>query len=196
MFLTLASEAHYEEEIKRSRFVAVSCGVSNPDEAIEWINLHRDPQATHNSWAYHIGPSMRFNDDGEVTGTAGKPIFGAIEKMGLDQVVVLVRRYFGGIRLGTGGLIRAYGGTAATCLSIAPKRPLIKLVRCNFSVPFADHGKMLRILERFQAERQQQIFTPEGIHFEITIPQEHEELLKTALRDLLKGKNCEIDFKK
>ena len=79
-----------------------------------------DPTATHNCWAYRIGSEYRFSDDGEPAGTAGRPILAAIDGQGCDQVVVVVTRWYGGIKLGAGGLVRAYGGCAAECLRAAP----------------------------------------------------------------------------
>ena len=76
----------------------------------------RYPDATHHCWAYRIGPAYRFGDDGEPGGTAGAPILRAIEGQGVDRVMVVVVRFYGGVKLGTGGLARAYGGTAAECL--------------------------------------------------------------------------------
>ncbi|MFC6616804.1 IMPACT family protein [Deinococcus radiophilus] len=78
------------------------------------------PDATHHCWAYRIGELYRFNDDGEPGGTAGAPILRAIEGQGVQHVMVIVVRYYGGVKLGTGGLVRAYGGAAAECLRTAP----------------------------------------------------------------------------
>src|SRR3546814_18000784 len=80
------------------------------------------PDATHNCWAWRIGDDYRSNDDGEPAGTAGRPILAAIDGQGMDRVVVVVTRWFGGIKLGAGGLVRAYGGTAAECLRRAVGR--------------------------------------------------------------------------
>ncbi len=86
--------------------------------------------ATHNCWAYRIGQDYRFNDDGEPGGTAGRPILQAIEGQGVDRVVVVVTRWYGGIKLGAGGLARAYGGTAAECLRLAERTPLVVMRDC------------------------------------------------------------------
>jgi len=80
----------------------------------------KDPKATHNCWAYKLGEQFRYNDDGEPSSTAGKPIYSAIISSGIDMVMVVVIRYFGGIKLGTGGLVRTYGGVASECLKDAP----------------------------------------------------------------------------
>jgi hypothetical protein len=81
--------------------------------------------ATHNCWAWRIGGDYRSSDDGEPAGTAGRPILAAIDGQGFDRVMVVVTRWFGGIKLGAGGLVRAYGGAAAECLRTAPRVPLV-----------------------------------------------------------------------
>ena len=84
-----------------------------------------DNSASHNCFAYRIGPSVRFSDDGEPGATAGRPILSAIEGEGLDCVLVLVRRWFGGTKLGTGGLIRAYGGAALEVLRACERAEVV-----------------------------------------------------------------------
>src|SRR5690606_38702273 len=120
----LAGAASFRQEIKKSRFLAQAAPIADEGEAREFLAQHSDPSANHNCWAWRIGQSYRFSDDGEPSGTAGKPILQAIDGQGLDRTVVVVTRWFGGVLLGCGGLIRAYGGTAASCLLEAPKLPL------------------------------------------------------------------------
>ncbi|NLJ62757.1 MAG: YigZ family protein, partial [Alcaligenaceae bacterium] len=110
---------HYEEDIKKSRFLAIAAPVQSASDAMAFLEQHSVPDATHNCWAYKIGDEYRFNDDGEPGGTAGRPMLQAIEGQSCDRVVVLVIRWFGGVKLGTGGLVRAYGGVAASCLRLA-----------------------------------------------------------------------------
>ena len=100
MNLTLADKVVYEEEIQKSRFIAEAAPVASEEEALAFLAENREPEATHNGYAYKIGLLYRFSDDGEPSGTAGKPILHAIEAQGLDRVAVLVVRYFGGVKLG------------------------------------------------------------------------------------------------
>ncbi|SAI54710.1 IMPACT family member yigZ [Bordetella ansorpii] len=134
---TLASLCTHEEEIKKSRFLAVAGPVASIDEAMALFARHGDPAATHNCWAYRIGNEYRSNDDGEPGGTAGRPILQAIDGQGLDRVAVLVVRWFGGVKLGAGGLVRAYGGCAANCLRLGERVEIIETVdvrcRCDFA---------------------------------------------------------------
>ncbi|MBN1540724.1 YigZ family protein [candidate division KSB1 bacterium] len=121
-FRTLQSAAHAEVKIKGSRFIARALPVASRDAAESVVHKIRDlhPDATHTCFAYRVGQGekevTRFSDDGEPSGTAGKPILQAITVRDLTNVVVTVTRYFGGIKLGTGGLVRAYGGSAYAAL--------------------------------------------------------------------------------
>ncbi|GFS35067.1 ribosomal protein S5 domain protein [Actinidia rufa] len=105
-FTTIKERVTFEREIKKSKFIAVAGPVSDERSAQSFLS--------------EIGDHYRSNDDGEPSGTAGKPIHSAIVSSGIDRVMVVVIRYFGGIKLGTGGLVRAYGGVAAECLKNAP----------------------------------------------------------------------------
>lgn len=120
-YLTISGAQAEAIKIKGSRFIAKARPVSSRIEAENDIKETRQKyyDATHNCYAYRIATSRgdysRFSDDGEPSGTAGKPILQAIESRDLVNVLVLVTRYFGGVKLGTGGLIRAYGD-AARCV--------------------------------------------------------------------------------
>ncbi len=103
-----------EIEEKKSRFIAHVKAVQSEEDAIEFINAIKKKywDARHNCMAYQIGDVKRFSDDGEPQGTAGKPILEVIEGRNIDNVVIVVTRYFGGVLLGTGGLLRAYQKSA------------------------------------------------------------------------------------
>ena len=100
--ISIAAQASHELEIKRSRFIANAARADCADQAAEFVDQVRDPQATHNCWAWRVGSAYRSSDDGEPGGTAGRPILSAIDGQRLDHVVVVVTRYFGGIKLGAG----------------------------------------------------------------------------------------------
>src|SRR3546814_4969762 len=95
--LSLAAPHHFAKEVRKSRFVAHAAPIADEDEALRFIAGQCDATASHNCWAWRIGERYRFHDDGEPGGTAGRPILAAIDGQGLDQVVVLVMRWFGGI---------------------------------------------------------------------------------------------------
>lgn len=110
----------YEAFVKRSRFIAVSKYVSSVEEVNFILNEARYDKANHHCWAYRIGEQEKCYDDGEPLGSAGRPILSAIKSLDIQNVVVIVVRYFGGIKLGLSGLVRAYGGCARKCLLSAP----------------------------------------------------------------------------
>ncbi|MGG6894719.1 IMPACT family protein [Rhizobium sp. BR 315] len=134
---TLATAISHSQDIKRSRFLAIAGPASDEQAAKDFIAAHAATDANHNCWAWRIGQNYRFNDDGEPSGTAGKPILQAIDGQELDCVVVMVTRWFGGILLGSGGLIRAYGGTAALCLQAAEKTKIVPMVSFAIEVQFS-----------------------------------------------------------
>ena len=135
---TLERAETFTQDIKKSRFVAHAAPVGSEDEAKAFIAAVSDPSANHNCWAWRVGQAYRFNDDGEPSGTAGKPMLQAIDGQGLDGVAVVVTRWFGGILLGSGGLMRAYGGTAAACLRAAAKMEIIARIEGAISAGFSD----------------------------------------------------------
>jgi uncharacterized YigZ family protein len=135
---TLDRTETFEQEIRKSRFLAIACVVESDTEAKARIAELSDPAANHNCWAWRIGQAYRFSDDGEPSGTAGKPILQAIDGQALDRTLVVVTRWFGGILLGSGGLIRAYGGTAAACLRAAAKTEYVERVALSVSLGFSD----------------------------------------------------------
>ncbi|XP_004288510.1 PREDICTED: uncharacterized protein LOC101298365 [Fragaria vesca subsp. vesca] len=150
-FTTLKETVTFEKEIKKSKFIALAASVSDEQSAFSFLSQVRDARATHNCWAYKVGDQYRSNDDGEPSGTAGKPIQSAIESSGIDRVMVVVIRYFGGIKLGTGGLVRAYGGVTSECLRNAPTHLVKSKVRMGVEVPFDLIGILYHQLQSFQA---------------------------------------------
>ncbi|WP_176085944.1 YigZ family protein [Martelella sp. HB161492] len=132
----------FEQDIRKSRFAAIAAPVSSEEEARKFLAENSFADANHNCWAYRIGVTYRFSDDGEPGGTAGKPILQAIEGQAIDRVMVIVSRWFGGIKLGTGGLIRAYGGTASECLRQAEKQQIIPTVPASLHLAFSDIALM------------------------------------------------------
>lgn len=146
---TLAAPCSHAVEIKKSRFLAQAAPASSPEAAMAFVDNLRGNGGGHHCWAYRIGQTYRFNDDGEPSSSAGKPILAAIDGQGFDRVVVVVTRWFGGIKLGVGGLIRAYGGTAAQCLQQAPRQPIVHVTRMALNCDFAQWSLLEgRIRER------------------------------------------------
>ena len=185
---TLAAPAIHVLEVKHSRFRAQAAAVACADDARDWLQAHSDAQATHNCWAWRIGPAYRFHDDGEPAGTAGKPILLAIDGQGFNAVVVMVTRWFGGIKLGAGGLMRAYGGAAAECLRIAPRQPLIAMAELLLQAPFADVGTLHAALNGTGAEKIDEVFDADGVRLHVRLPQAAVTGLQHHLRDATRGR--------
>jgi uncharacterized YigZ family protein len=184
---TLAGRAEHTEIIKKSRFIARAAPVESVAAALAFVEVVSEAQATHNCWAYRLGAAHRFNDDGEPGGTAGRPILGAIDRAELDGVVVVVTRYFGGIKLGAGGLARAYGSSAAACLRAAARRRRVPRTRLRVGVDFAAAGALHALVERFAAERAGERYSAGGLELELTIADERRPEFEAALRDATSG---------
>ncbi|MCF6304950.1 MAG: YigZ family protein [Rhodobacteraceae bacterium] len=178
-----------EELIKKSTFVAISSHVETQKQAEIFIAEHSDLQATHNCWAYQIGQSYRFNDDGEPSGTAGKPILNAIQNANFDRTIALVIRYYGGIKLGAGGLARAYGGTAAKNLNCAEFKTHIPRQTIEVTLPFEYSQYIHQLQTNGSASILSQEFKLNGVCFSISCPSsEIKETLK-QINNHSKGKS-------
>jgi uncharacterized YigZ family protein len=180
---TLAARAAHTAEVKHSRFLASAAPVTTPEAALAFIAEVSDADATHNCWAYRIGGQYRFSDDGEPAGTAGRPILAAIDGQGYDQVVAVVTRWFGGIKLGAGGLVRAYGGAAAECLRLAPRQKLIAYREVELAYPFEDTGAVHAALAQHAGEKLAEDFAADGAKLRIRLPADRLAPLKAQLRD-------------
>lgn len=185
---TLSQAVEYILEVNRSRFVALAMPVRDVDQAIEALRTQRIADAHHNAWAYRIGRDYRFNDDGEVGGTAGKPILAAIDGQGLDRVAVRVARWFGGIKLGTGGLARAYGGCAGECLRSAARQAIIEQAALSFVVDFALEQAVRAALATHDGQILGHDYGADGLHLRIQLPASQEAALRSALSDLSRGR--------
>lgn len=177
------------QEVKRSRFIATAAPVTNIEAAKEFVGQHSVVDANHNCWAWRIGQSYRFSDDGEPSGTAGKPILQAIDGSELDMVAVVVTRWFGGTLLGSGGLIRAYGGTAAICLQAAEKRELVPTMEMTIDVSFSDLALLkARLLAQSGVEIRGESFTGSGAILGVTVATSVADHVIGNVRDLTSGR--------
>lgn len=156
-YLTIAQrgEGNYTE--KRSRFLSFALHVENEDDVKDTIAQFRKKyyDARHVCYAYVLGPeksATRANDDGEPSGSAGKPILGQITSMDLTDTLVVVVRYFGGVKLGTGGLFSAYKIAAREALNDAEIEERIVKERLKVAVPYADVDVIMRLSKNAGAE--------------------------------------------
>ena len=185
---TLAIPTQLTEEIKKSRFIVNAAPVTSAEQAAQFIDSINDPNATHNCWAWKIGQQYRFNDDGEPTSTAGRPILSAIEGQDCDQVVVVVTRYFGGIKLGTGGLIRAYGGSASHCLQQATLIELIARITLQFHCYYNEWPIIENRLKELDAIIENQEFDAEGVKVSVAITKDNSVVLQKNISDITRGR--------
>ncbi|PWC87657.1 YigZ family protein [Azospirillum sp. TSO5] len=185
---TLVRTERFEQEIKKSRFLAQAAPADSEEEARRFIAEHSMPDAGHNCWALRVGDVYRFSDDGEPGGTAGRPILQAIEGQELDRVAVVVSRWFGGILLGAGGLLRAYGGTAASCLKAAEREPIVDYATLSVACAFADEARIRSSLGGFPGTRVETTgFTPEGVRLHVTLPRDRADAFIRLVADISRG---------
>ncbi|MFK2904784.1 YigZ family protein [Dyella ginsengisoli] len=187
--LALAGRCRHEQDIKKSRFLAQGAPVDTPEQALAFVQEVSDPAATHNCWAYRIGQAYRFNDDGEPGGTAGRPILQAIEGQGIDHAVVVVTRWYGGIKLGAGGLARAYGGTAAECLRLAERVPIVPMATLALSCDFADLALLKARLHELDVIIENETFSAEGADLLLRLPETRVDEAQTRITDITRGRS-------
>lgn len=188
LFSTLTTACSFEEEIKKSRFIAHAAPVSNAEAALSFFASVADPQATHNCWAYKTADGYRFNDDGEPGGTAGRPILQAIEGKNLNNVAVLVIRYFGGTKLGTGGLVRAYGGCAAKCLDGGSKVLIVPSETVQCTCNYSDAERVKVRLEQAGAVISDENYGSDGVVWTLRVPSSELVTVREIYTDQTKGK--------
>ena len=187
MVYTLVSETIFEEDIKKSRFQAIAAPVENEQQVKMFLEKNLDLTTTHQCWAWKIGHHVRFNDDGEPSGTAGRPILATIEGNDLTNVIVLVNRWYGGIKLGTGGLVRAYGGCAGQCLLLAEKIELIEKKKIYFQCQFSEWSIFQYELNTQGIEYTEQ-YTADGVEVEALLQIHQIDPLKLKIQDVTRGR--------
>lgn len=179
--MRLKEECREEIVINKSRFIACACPCSNEEEARAYIEVIRKefPDATHVCTAYICGENgliQRSNDNKEPSGTAGMPMLEAIKHSGLQDVCCCVVRYFGGIKLGAGGLIRAYSGAVTQVLTTAEKVEEIKVKQYEVTYPYDLSGVMENWLRRYTDIVDTQYSDQVTVTFETDLEQVEEQI--------------------
>ncbi|RVT32921.1 IMPACT family protein [Acinetobacter indicus] len=187
MPFTIASLVRFEEDIKKSRFEAIAVPVENEQAVKDFLEANKDLTTTHQCWAWKIGHQVRFNDDGEPSGTAGRPILATIEGNELTNVLVLVNRWYGGIKLGTGGLVRAYGGCAGKCLLLAEKIELIEKKKVEFQCQFNEWAIFQYELNSQNIEFEEQ-YGADGVQVNALLQVHQIEPLALKIQDVTRGR--------
>lgn len=191
-YFTVSGETQTEKIIEKSRFLTYSAHVEGEGEAKDFLSkicaLH--PMATHVCYAYiadKIGSEMRFSDNGEPQGTAGMPILEVIKNKKLFETAVAVVRYFGGIKLGAGGLVRAYSSSAAENLSAAQVKVRQMASELSLFVSYPEVSPLLRFLEKSGAEKLFESYG-EKVVFQVVVKKKEESSFSSALIDALLGR--------
>lgn len=192
VFRSIREAERAEIKVKGSRFIAEAFPVSSEQEAISRIEQirRREHAATHHCAAYRIGPAghlYRHNDDGEPSGTAGVPILRQLEGRELTNVLVVVTRYFGGTKLGTGGLARAYTEAAAAVLDQTKSIEHVISERVNVSFNYEDTTPAMQTIEKFAAKVLDSQYT-HRTELTLAVPRSRADTFAEAFVDALGGR--------
>ena len=163
IYFTILKEGTAVFKEKMSKFLSFAIMVDSAEQAKDIIKKFQNQyhDARHVCWAYMIGPDRKewqLNDNGEPSGTAGKPILGQINSYGLTNVLVIVVRYFGGIKLGTPGLIAAYREAASLALQDAGKKEVHKMETIRISFPYVSSNEVMKVIKSEEVEVIDKIF--------------------------------------
>lgn len=193
-YLIPANFHRVEDSIKRSRFITSVDHAPDTESARKFINQIKAefPDATHNCWAYAAGPpgdtaAVGLSDNGEPSGTAGKPMLNMLLHGGIGEVAVVVTRYFGGTKLGTGGLVRAYSGMIKLGLESLPTKEMVKTVTRSVTIPYPSVTLFKRMLPDLEVEILTEEFT-DTAGFSLEMPEEHLTQFIARLTDMTDGK--------
>lgn len=184
-YLTVRGNAEYEFTEKKSRFIGRVFYTPTEAEAKDAIARVRadDPEARHHVYAYVIhGGIVRMSDDGEPSGTGGAPTLNALQKNGFEDVTVVVTRYFGGILLGAGGLVRAYAKAAAGALDAAEKTETTEFIDFTVTFPYSKTGTVTYHAEKSEITVTDRTFT-DNVIFYMTAEEPALNALKEALAE-------------
>lgn len=183
----------FEQIIKKSRFIGYLAHAPNPDAAHAYINCIREqyPDARHVCWAFVAGepnntPYVSCSDDGEPNGTAGKPMLNVLQHSDVGEIVAVVVRYFGGIKLGTGGLVRAYSSTVTEAMKLLTTRKRAEMLTLKLDVPYPLEDLVRRTLQTYQATLEEANYG-EQLYIRCTCPQEQLAALEQVLGDAGRG---------
>jgi uncharacterized YigZ family protein len=190
-----------ETEIKRSRFIAHIAHCSDTEAALQIIEQARQsyPDARHHCWAYIACPplsstAVRFSDGGEPSGTAGKPILNVLQHSHYGEIICVVSRYFGGTKLGAGGLVRAYSNSTLAALEQLTVREIVELQSLQIDFAFPFESSIRRYLESIKVNIAQVEYQAQVI-FQIQIEQTLIANMQQQVRNICKGQVAFIHHK-
>lgn len=196
-FRTIKEDGQVQEEIKKSRFICHAKRVYSEEEARDFITAIKKEhyKATHNCSAFIIGERSeikRTSDDGEPSGTAGVPMLGVIENHNLTNVCVVVTRYFGGIKLGAGGLIRAYAGSVALAVKEIGIIEIKEQAGIQIQMTYAQYQEYGNFLKEHHLMELETNFTDQ-VETMIFVDKENKEHIKSELIEFYNGKVILVD---
>lgn len=192
-YFTIRSESRVEIKVKDSRFIGETFLVDSADTATARLEAvrKREYAATHHCYAWQVGcdreRSFKYSDDGEPSGTAGKPIFDVLAGAGLTNTLVVVTRYFGGTKLGTGGLTHAYSNAAKAALEASGKEEHFLTTAFVLRMAFPHYDRWLRLQHKLGATVTNAQFG-EDVLIELTIRNSKAEELRSGFIELTAGK--------
>ena len=191
-FRTIKKDGQVQEEIKKSRFICHIKRVTTEDEAREFINTIKKEhyKATHNCSAFILGERSemkRSSDDGEPSGTAGVPMLGVLENHQLTNVCAVVTRYFGGIKLGAGGLIRAYAGSVALAIKEIGSVHIKEQLGLRLTLSYSQYQELPNFLKAKQLQEQDTAFTDQ-VQTTIFVDKDDKDSVIDSLIELFNGK--------
>ena len=186
------------EVIQKSKFIVSITPMNSLDTALQYLDQEKDVKANHNCWAYRGSSECeyRFSDDGEPAGTAGKPILTALESLNVYNTMVIVTRYFGGIKLGTGGLQRAYQGVTKRCLETAIQENLciesFPQIKVEVIMPMDQFRRSYGLIRKYgmistETTATKKTFHSEQVIFSIVLKKDALESFQQLLQNLSKG---------
>lgn len=188
-----AATVRLEERIVNSRFIATIGHADTVEAAQAFIRAVREEfaDASHNVYAYKVGYGASITesttDDGEPAGTAGRPVLAVLHGADVGDVAIVVTRYFGGTKLGTGGLVRAYGGMARAALEALPLAERVEKLSVMFTAPYNLYERVRQLIAAHHAEVEGEDFGAE-VDFILTMPVDDVEPFTAALRELSAGR--------
>ena len=196
-FRTIKEDGQVQEEIKKSRFICHAKRVYSEEEARDFITAIKKEhyKATHNCSAFIIGERSeikRTSDDGEPSGTAGVPMLGVLENHNLTNVCVVVTRYFGGIKLGAGGLIRAYAGSVALAVKEIGIVEIKEQAGIQIQMTYAQYQEYGNFLKKHNLVELETNFTNQ-VETMIFVDKENKEHIKSELIEFYNGKVILVD---
>ena len=188
-----AARYRVERSIERSRFICTVQRVQTPEDAqafLRELNVEFSA-ATHNCWAYIAGPPgstsrVGMSDAGEPHGTAGRPMLTVLLHSGIGEIAAVVTRYFGGTRLGTGGLVKAYGGMVQLALETLPQAERVDFIEVEIIIAYPSVSAIQQLLPSHEAEVLEQDYGVR-VRYRLKMPRPNVDAFRVAIADATRG---------